>query len=329
MAAPPLVIDEVQLPVEIARGAQGGPMFSTIVAAGRNATEKRIAQWVVGRRRWDISHARRDEAQADTLAAFFYARRGKLFGFRFQDPEDYQATEEVLYPTGAPYVQLERTYTSGPVSSRRVIYKPVQSVGITLLREGVPYTLFAVDWTSGMVFLSPDSTKTITGITKASAAVFSCTAHGFLTGEEIWIQDVAGMTQMNDRVVTISGVTTDTFTVSVNSTGFSTYTSGGLAKKFVQSSEALLWTGEFDIPARFDTDECVLTQTDVTVREWEGITIIELIGVPAVVEQDPPDPPVEEIALLLAYKFEDGAIEDNTGTGGATYDLTQADICEG
>lgn len=330
MAAPPLVIDEVRLPIEIARGAVGGPMFSTIVATGGNAAEKRIAQWVLGRRRWDVSHARRDPAQANELAEFFYARRGRLYGFRFQDPEDHTATLEPLYPTGAPTVQLERTYTSGPVSSRRPIYKPVEATGIVVNRNDVLFIDYTVDWNSGTLFLTADSTKTITNISQAAAAVIDATAHGFSIGDKIWIEGVVGMTEINDTIVTITAVNTDDFTISLDTTGFTAYVSGGLAIKYVQPTEDLDWTGEFDIPARFDTDECLLVQADVTVRDWDAVPIIELIGVPDIVEPEPPVEPTSPVEMVLMFRFEDSpGITDNEGTGGSAFDLTESGICEG
>ena len=302
MAAPVLTIDDVQLPVEIAKGAVGGPMFSTIVASGKSAAEKRIAQWVVGRRRWDVPFSRRDAAQANALVSFFYGRRGRLRGFRFQDPEDYKATAEVLYPTGASTVQLERTYTSGAVASRRKIYKPVQSVGVTLTRNGSAFTMFSVDYTSGMIYLTADITKAITGITQASGAVISCTAHPFSIGDELYMSGVAGMTQINGQVVTITATSANTFTVSLNTTAYSAYTSGGLAHKYVQSDETLLWTGQFDIPARFDTDACLVTQADRDLRDWDSVPIVELLQVPT---PNPVAPPA--VLELVAQALADGA----------------------
>lgn len=328
MAAPPLTIDEVRFPTEIAQGATGGPMFSTIIAAGKSGTENRVAQWVLGRRRWDVSHAQRDTAQADELVAFFNARRGRLYGFRFRDPSDYVADDEPLYPTGAPTVQLERTYTSGPVTSRRPIYKPVEAVGITVTREGSPFALFTVDWNSGTLFLTPDSTKAISGITQANGAVVSCTGHGFLVGDRIWFEGVGGMTQVNNAVHVITGVNANDFTISTNTTTYGAYTSGGSAVKYVQPSEELLWTGEFDIPARFDTDEMAMAQVDVEWRDWEGIPILELLGEPTV--QEPETPGGDPIELFLAYRFEDSpGVTDNEGTGGADFDLVESGVCEG
>jgi uncharacterized protein (TIGR02217 family) len=36
------------------------------------------------------------------------------------------------------------------------------------------------------------------------------------------------------------------------------------------------WTGEFDVPVRFDTDQLKFTAEDVSIHHWEGIPIVEV-----------------------------------------------------
>jgi uncharacterized protein (TIGR02217 family) len=114
----------------------------------------------------------------------------------------------------------------------------------------------------------------ITGITKAAQAVVSTSnAHGYQAGDTVNLTGVLGMTQINGLSTTVASVTTNSLTLNVNSTAFSTYTSGGKVKKSTQSQyydlyvsggtvsiypqdgAAITWTGEFDVPVRFDTDE--------------------------------------------------------------------------
>ena len=49
-------------------------------------------QLVGGARRLDVASALKKQAQIDELIAFFRARRGKAYGFRFKDWTDYKAT---------------------------------------------------------------------------------------------------------------------------------------------------------------------------------------------------------------------------------------------
>lgn len=75
-------------------------------------------------------------------------------------------------------------------------------------------------------------TRTITAITKANPATVTSNAHGFSNGQEIYINNVVGMTQVNDLAFTITNVTTNTFDLlGINSTGYTTYVSGGTANQ--------------------------------------------------------------------------------------------------
>lgn len=68
----------------------------------------------------------------------------------------------------------------------------------------------------------------ITGATQANPCVITSNSHGLSNGQKVYISSVGGMTQINNLVFTVAGVTTNTFQLSgVNSTGYSAYTSGG------------------------------------------------------------------------------------------------------
>lgn len=68
----------------------------------------------------------------------------------------------------------------------------------------------------------------ISGITKANPAVVTAKKHGFTNGQVVIIEGVGGMTEVNDKVYTVANKTTDTFELSgINSSSFTTYTSGG------------------------------------------------------------------------------------------------------
>lgn len=75
-----------------------------------------------------------------------------------------------------------------------------------------------------------DLTATITNITKANPAVVTSSSHGFTNGQKVIIRNVVGMTEVNNLVFTVAGATTNTFELSgINSTAYTTYTSGGSA----------------------------------------------------------------------------------------------------
>jgi hypothetical protein len=74
------------------------------------------------------------------------------------------------------------------------------------------------------------ATKTITAITKASPGVVTSAAHGYSNGDYVLLS-VQGMSQVDQMVVRVAGVTTDTFQMEgVDSTSFGTFSSGTAAK---------------------------------------------------------------------------------------------------
>lgn len=72
--------------------------------------------------------------------------------------------------------------------------------------------------------------KTITAITKAANAQITSASHGLSVGDVVTFSGVVGMIQINTlRGVVQTVPTANTFTVDIDTTGFTTYSSGGIA----------------------------------------------------------------------------------------------------
>lgn len=86
--------------------------------------------------------------------------------------------------------------------------------------------------------LTYDGTKNITAITKAAEAQLTITAHGYSVGDQILIDSVGGMTEINDYTLgVIEVVDANNVKVSLNTTDFTTYTSGGTSAKVLTSDQ--------------------------------------------------------------------------------------------
>ena len=250
-----MAFDEIIFPITVSHQSGGGPMFLTEIIAVRSGQEFRNKQWSLPRYRYNAAAGIRTKADLDLVINFFNVAGGRGDGFRYKDWQDYSVTDELLVLTGKEVYQLTRSYSNGVRTLYRTIYKPVASPAVTLKRNGGSFTAFSIDTTTGLITLTPDSTKTITDITAASPGeVTTSTSHGFSNGDEIYIADVVGMTEVNDLVFTITSTGAATFTIGVDTSAYTAYDSGGSADKHIQSSETLSWTGEFDIPVRFDED---------------------------------------------------------------------------
>lgn len=95
-------------------------------------------------------------------------------------------------------------------------------------------------WQTGQFTLTSDATNllttTITNITKANPAVVTHTGTIFQVGQSVTISGVVGMTQVNGNTYTIVSQNATTFTLNLDSSGFTTYTSGGIASPVVATS---------------------------------------------------------------------------------------------
>lgn len=147
---------EVQFPPKIAYGASGGPMFNTSIVTTFGGFEQRNVNWQKARGRWDVSTGLKNKTDMDALQAFFRARFGKAYGFRFKDWTDYQAVGQMLGNGNGVITtfQLAKLYTSGSNTYSREIKKPVTGtikIYLNGVLQGAGYT---VDLTNGIVTFS-------------------------------------------------------------------------------------------------------------------------------------------------------------------------------
>ena len=141
--------------------------------------------------------------------------------------------------------RLFTAYTSGGESSRVYeIASPYAEEDLPLLKYAQKADLVYIDhpsymprkltrlaltnWTLSTYTRTADpfEQKAITGITQAAAGVVTAVGHGFLTNDVVLIEEVTGMTEVNQQEYTIIKLTDDTFSI-VNTTTFTAYVSGG------------------------------------------------------------------------------------------------------
>ena len=152
---------EVRFPLAIAFHSTGGPVRKTEIVTLGSGYEERNAVWAGSRRSFDVGSGVRTLDDLNTVIAFFEARRGRLYGFRFCDFTDNKSCA----PSGTPTVldqtiasgdgvtavfQLTKTYASGAGSWTRAIQKPVDG-SVRLAVAGSETDAFTLDTTSGLV----------------------------------------------------------------------------------------------------------------------------------------------------------------------------------
>jgi uncharacterized protein (TIGR02217 family) len=77
---------EVLFPLGLSRGAKVSLEHRVKIIGLNNGHERRISPWAHGRRRYEVIRGVESASDLADLMAFFQARKGPLFGFRFRDP---------------------------------------------------------------------------------------------------------------------------------------------------------------------------------------------------------------------------------------------------
>lgn len=117
-----------------------------------------------------------------------------------------------------------------------------------------------------------DSSKAISGATKANPVVITATGHGLSNGDEVFISSVGGMTEINGRNYKIANKATNTFELqdlfgnNIDGTGFTTYTSGGTADPIFEVATPYPATKIFDIRFVQSADTMYLVHPEYAPR---------------------------------------------------------------
>lgn len=155
-----MAFHEVRLPARLAFGSTGGVERRTEITTLGSGFERRSTPWAEGRRRYLIGAGLRSLDDMAALTAFFEARRGRLYGFRFRDFADFKSCA----PGGAVAATdqaigvgdgVRRSFGLSKVygDHERRIRKPVEG-SVRVAVGGVEESGFAVDAATGEVTLA-------------------------------------------------------------------------------------------------------------------------------------------------------------------------------
>ncbi len=158
---------DVRFPANLSFGSVGGPERRTDIVSLVNGFEERNSPWAHSRRRYDAGLGLRSLEDVEALLAFFEARRGQLYGFRWKDWADYRSCpasatvsaddQTIAFGDGTSATfPLIKTYRSGEQTYVRPITKPVAgTVRVAIsdipLIETIDFTL---DASTGLLTLS-------------------------------------------------------------------------------------------------------------------------------------------------------------------------------
>ena len=155
---------ETRFSPAISFGSAGSIERRTEIVELVNGFEERNSPWAQSRRRYDAGLGVRTFDDLAEVLAFFEARHGRLFGFRWKDWLDHksclpseqpEATDQNLIGAGTSW-QLTKTYADQAAGYGREINKPV-SGSVRVAIDGIEQsngTDFTVDTTTGEITFS-------------------------------------------------------------------------------------------------------------------------------------------------------------------------------
>ena len=161
-----MAFHEVRLPARLAFGATGGVERRTEIVSVASGHERRSTPWAQGRRRYLIGANLRSLDDMAALTAFFEARRGRLYGFRFRDFADFRSCAPAAMPGPGDQrlgvgdgertqFQLVKHYGEADAAWARHISKPLEG-SVRVAVAGVEEPGFTVETATGMVaFATP------------------------------------------------------------------------------------------------------------------------------------------------------------------------------
>jgi len=152
---------EIAFPLAIAFHSSGGPVRRTEIVTLGSGHEQRNAVWAASRRSFDVGSGVKSLDDLHAVIAFFEARCGRLYGFRFRDFTDCKscAPGGTSAPTDQPIgtgdghstvFALSKAYISGAGSWTRGIAKPVGGT-VRVAVDGVESHAFSCDVTTGLI----------------------------------------------------------------------------------------------------------------------------------------------------------------------------------
>jgi uncharacterized protein (TIGR02217 family) len=154
---------DISFPGAVARGATGGPGFSTQIVMLASGAEQRNINWQQARGRCNISTGIRDRADMANVIAHFRVVRGRAYSFRFRDWNDYDATNQPMLQVTPTVWQIVKRYVRGTNEQVRPVTKPVSGTVIVRVNNVVVVPQTIDHLTGRVTFASaPAQTPTAT-----------------------------------------------------------------------------------------------------------------------------------------------------------------------
>ena len=112
----------------------------------------------------------------------------------------------------------------------------------------------------------------VSNITIANSAVITVDASAFQIGDRVTIVNVAGMTEINNLIGTVTAASLTSITVDINTSFFTAYTSGGTVSKVIAFEAAM---SPFN-PYRAEGRKCYISHIEFLLNTNGGNTYVDI-----------------------------------------------------
>ena len=185
-------------------------------------------------------------------------------------------TDFAKYFNGATNIENFVVLPHGPITRRPGTYFVSEIKTSSAKTRLIPFT-FSTEQTYVLEFGNTyirffkddgqitEGNKVISAITKANPGVVTATSHGYSNGDFVNISGVVGMTEVNNKTFKVANKATNTFQLTdidgtnVNTTNFTTYSSGGIANKIYQITTEFTTAQIFDLKFAQSADVMYIT----------------------------------------------------------------------
>lgn len=170
-----------------------------------------------------------------------------------------------------------------------------------------------------------EDAKDITGATNAKPIVVTAEEHGFVDGDEVYIDGVKGMTELNQRRFYIVNATEDTFELThqvdgsdIDGTDWGVYTSGGTVARIYEIESPYTIDDVFQINYTQSADVMTLVHKNYPIYELsrndhDDWSLTELSVLPTIPAPTDLSATSKGSAASVKYKYKVTATDRDTG----------------
>jgi uncharacterized protein (TIGR02217 family) len=286
-------LEKPRFPSDINYGLVGGPQYQTQILEQFSGWDQANSVWSYPKYQYQLSYSAKDIPIVEELLNFFHAVKGRAYGFRFQDPNDYKScsiTQEIsktdqkvigIVDGRNTCFQLAKIYSVGDndqLATIRPIHKPVLDT-VQVAINGITDNRWHCDYTNGQLIFKPDETEAITALSydASKEQLILSAVNNLVAGDSVFLKGMSELPALNQQRFVVIAATPETITIVVPGfEGADSYAGTGCFHTLPQTGEIVTAGFEFDVPVRFASDSLSISSDSYQVSSIQQLSLIEI-----------------------------------------------------